>query len=214
MGVTVDLKTRITLQARQLFVQFGIRSVSMDDIAEETGCSKKTIYQYFNDKNELVEAVVEGILDVNVQKCEKGKIVAENAVHESFLAIGYLLELFKGINPLVVYDLRKYHRGAYRLVAEYRNEVLFSLIKGSLEWGIKDGYFRKDLNVDLISRFRLESILITFSPGFQSLTRAGVLEMHWELFIHFLYGLATPSGYELISKYKEEYFKNLPDEKT
>ncbi len=214
MGATVDLKTRITLQARQLFVQFGIRSVSMDDIAEETGCSKKTIYQYFKDKNELVEAVVEGILDVNVQKCETGKVIAENAVHESFLAIGYILDLFKGINPLVVYDLRKYHRSAYRLVAEYRNEVLFRMIKGSLEWGIKDGYFRKDLNVDLISRFRLESILITFSPGFQNQAHTGVLEMHWELFLHFLYGLATPLGYELISKYKEEYFKNLPDEKT
>ncbi len=214
MGVTVDLKTRITLQARQLFVQFGIRSVSMDDIAEESGCSKKTIYQYFRDKNELVEAVVEGILDVNIQKCEKGKVTAENAVHEGFSAIGYMLDLFKGINPLVVYDLKKYHRGAYRRFAEYRNEVLFRMIKANLEWGIEEGYYRKELNVNLVSRYRLESILITFSPGFQNGVSAGLVETHRELFLLFLYGLATPSGYELISKYKEEYFKNLPDEKT
>ncbi|HEX6193727.1 MAG TPA: helix-turn-helix domain-containing protein, partial [Chitinophagaceae bacterium] len=55
----MDTKERIQNKAEELFMQFGIRSVSMDDIANNLGMSKKTVYQYFVDKDELVEAVVQ-----------------------------------------------------------------------------------------------------------------------------------------------------------
>ncbi|MEO6358138.1 MAG: TetR/AcrR family transcriptional regulator, partial [Ferruginibacter sp.] len=67
-----DIETgeRIQQKAHGLFMQFGLRSVSMDDIANSLGISKKTIYLYFADKDELVDAVVESEFQKNESICE------------------------------------------------------------------------------------------------------------------------------------------------
>ncbi|MFZ1857244.1 MAG: TetR/AcrR family transcriptional regulator, partial [Chitinophagaceae bacterium] len=81
----MEPKERILLKAEELFMQYGIRSVSMDDIANNLGMSKKTLYQYFADKDELVEAVVDGHITLVQGDCINCKIQAKDAIHEIFL---------------------------------------------------------------------------------------------------------------------------------
>lgn len=214
MNELTEYKHRIRKQAQQLFLQYGVRSVSMDDIASSMGSSKKTIYQHFSDKDTLVEAVVDSILQENYAECETNKKMASNAIDEAFIAINHTTELFNRMNPLVVYDLKKYHPKAYKKFLDYKNEFLFQILKSNISWGIKDGLFRNDLNVEVISRFRVEGILLTFMPDFQSKTNVGIAELHKELFYFFLYGLSTPKGYALITKYREQKLNVLSNDKN
>ena len=92
-----------------MFMQYGIRSVSMDDIATQLGMSKKTLYQYYSDKDELVDAVLTAILEGNQSQCTADRQKAENAVHEVFLAFEMTTGTIFKYEPVVVFDLEKYH---------------------------------------------------------------------------------------------------------
>ena len=97
----MDVKERILLKAHDLFNKYGIRSVSMDDIAAQLGMSKKTLYQYYADKEELVNAVFTRILEGNKDRCLGDRKLSENAVHEIFMAFDMMQEMFSKMNPVV-----------------------------------------------------------------------------------------------------------------
>ncbi len=112
-----DMETadRIKQKAHDLVMQYGIRSVSMDDIAGALGMSKKTIYQYFSDKDELVEAVIKDKIGENQSLCLKDKEKAKDAIHEVFLAIEMMQEMFANMNPSVISDMEKFHPRSYAI---------------------------------------------------------------------------------------------------
>jgi AcrR family transcriptional regulator len=93
----MEIKDRILEKAHEMFMRYGIRSVSMDDIAAQLGVSKKTLYQYYTDKEELVNAVLSGVLEGNRNQCLADKKKADNAVHEIFLAFEMVQEMFSKI---------------------------------------------------------------------------------------------------------------------
>jgi AcrR family transcriptional regulator len=159
----MEARKRILCKAHELFNRFGIKRVTMDEIALKTGMSKKTIYQSFENKDDLVDAVLEEHLSKNSSQCECNKTKAENAVHEIFLNIDMVQELMAEMNPTVFYDLEKFHPGAFLKLHEHRNDYLYKTVKENLEWGIKEGLYREDINVDVITRIRLEIMFLPFN---------------------------------------------------
>src|SRR5215212_5056404 len=109
-----DTSERIRHKAHDLFMQFGLRSVSMDDIANGLGISKKTIYQYYADKDALVDAVVSEIIKHNQSCCDFDRKTADNAVHEVFLAMEFMMEIFRSMNASLLFDMQKYHPNAFQ----------------------------------------------------------------------------------------------------
>src|SRR5688572_33430678 len=101
----MDVKERILVKSEEMFMQFGIRSVSMDDIANNLGMSKKTLYQYYADKDELVDAVVDGHINLIQFDCVGCRQDAENDVHEIFITIERIMEEFNNMNLMVLFDL-------------------------------------------------------------------------------------------------------------
>lgn len=198
----IDTKERILQQAHNMVMQYGIRSVSMDDIANSLGISKKTIYQYYADKDELVEIVVSNIIERNKGICESDRQDADNAIHEVFMAMDMMAEMFRAMNPSLLFDMQKYHPTAYNRFQNHKNEFLFNTIRSNLQRGIKEGLYREDLKIDLVAQFRVDSMLIPFIPEFQSHTRFTLAEVQEELIELFLYGLVNLKGHKLISKYK------------
>src|SRR4051812_9298045 len=95
--------TRIKEKAHELFMRYGLRSVSMDDIANGLGMSKKTIYQYYADKDELVLGVIDDELTRNKRVCELDRERSDNAIHEIFLAMDMVVELFSSMNPSLLF---------------------------------------------------------------------------------------------------------------
>ncbi len=193
-------------------MKYGVRSVSMDDIATALGISKKTIYQYFVDKDELVDAIIDATLQDNQSKCTRHHHTAQNAVEEVFKAKQLLREMFSDINPSILYDLQKYHPKAFSRFLKHKNDFLFTLLKTNLEKGIAEELYRPEINVDIITRFRLESMLMPFNPDFFS--RHKLLEVEEQLLEHFLFGIVSLKGYKLILKYKHESEKNASKYET
>lgn len=205
----IDNKERIKLQATDLFMKYGVRSVSMDDIANNLGMSKKTIYQFYADKDELVDAVIQEEIRHNEECCELDRSNSENAVHELFLAMDMVLEMFRSMNPSVLYDIQKYHPNAFLKFHKHKNDYLFSVIKANLVRGIEEDLYREDLNIEIIARFRVESMLFPFNPEFQAKVKHTLVEIEEELILQYLFGLVNMKGYKLILKYKQERIKKL-----
>jgi TetR/AcrR family transcriptional regulator, cholesterol catabolism regulator len=198
------MKDNIKLKARGLFMQYGVRSISMDDIASEAGCSKKTLYQHYEDKEALMAEVMNDVLDDNIGACEKDKCESSNAIHEAFLAIESFAMFHGKVNPVVLFELHKYYPKVYQLFADYKEKYVFASIKNNIERGISEGLYRNDFNIEVMSQFRVQSIFIPFHPDFFSRVNKTLFEVMKEIFIHFVYGIASPEGYKLITKYKTE----------
>ena len=154
----MDVKEYIISESDKLFCQYGLKSVTMDDIAKQLGMSKKTIYSHFSDKNEIVNIVIE--IKLNSQKCIISDCVAcaENSVHEVSLGVTNMKELLSNLNPALFYDLQKYHPEAWMYFKDFREKHLFQTIHDNLKRGIDEGFYRKDLKTDILTQMRLEQM--------------------------------------------------------
>ena len=143
-------------------LQSGLRQVTMDDLAHQLGISKKTIYQYYKDKDDLVKAVVNLELKNHELICKDCKSKAENAIHEMFLLMENMKAMTQTMNPNSMMELEKHFSSSFDMIKNHKDEFLFSLIKQNLMKGIEEGCYRKDLDIDIISKFRLETVFIPF----------------------------------------------------
>jgi AcrR family transcriptional regulator len=203
----MEPKERILVKTQELVNRYGIRSVSMDDIATELGMSKKTLYQYYADKDELVNAVFEIQLNSNRHWCIECSRNGENAIHEVFLSYDMIRDLLTSMNPSVIFDMQKYHPSAYKKFLEFKNGFLYKIIKSNLEKGIKEELYREDIDIDVLTRFRLFSVLLSFNLEVFPSGKSNPDYIEQQLIEHFLYGLATAKGVKLIQKYKMQRTK-------
>src|SRR5918993_6021500 len=93
------MKDRIRQKANELFRRYGVKSITMDEIATQLGASKKTLYQFYADKDELVEAVADEWIQFSEGSCNSYRNTCENAIDEIFLAMDFVQELFSNMNP-------------------------------------------------------------------------------------------------------------------
>ena len=197
-------KDRIKLATHDLVMQYGIRSVSMDDIAAHLGMSKKTIYQYFADKDELVASVVEDVIKFNQQCCINDRAVSKDAVHEIFLAMQMMQDMFENMNPSILYDLEKFHPGAFRLFQTHKYDFLFQVLKKNFERGVQEDLFRNDIEMDVVIKARLESMMLAFNQQVFPKNKYRLVNVETQLTEHYLFGIATLKGHKLILKYQQD----------
>lgn len=200
----MDVKEYIISESDKLFCQFGLKGVTMDDIAKHLGMSKKTIYSHFDDKNDLVNIVIEQSLNSNKILINETIKKSDNAVQETFISLLNIKAQLSDINPSLFYDLQKYHPQAWLFFKNFREKYLFTTIHDNLKRGIAEGYFRKDIKADILTQMRLEQMDLIFSNS-ASYTNGkyGIAHVMAELTEHFLYGICTLKGHKLINKYKE-----------
>jgi AcrR family transcriptional regulator len=214
METTLSSADRIKQKAHDLFMQFGLKSVSMDDIANSLGISKKTIYQSYVDKDALVDDVIKSLLEHSETCCERDTTAAENAVHEIFLAMDFIMEAFRSMNPSLLFDMQKYYPAAYQKFLKHKNDYLFGVIKKNLERGTKEELYREDLKVEVLARFRVESMMLPFNPEFHTKVKLDLGAIEQEITLHFLFGMVSPKGYKLATKYQHDRLKKInKDEK-
>jgi AcrR family transcriptional regulator len=202
-----DTGKRVLLQAHDLFMQYGLKSVSMDDIASKIGISKKTIYLYFEDKEQLVAEVVKYITQNNQEVCDDDSASAEDAIHEIFLAMIQMSKLFQTMNPSILFDLQKYYPKAFYHFLIHKNEYIYNKIKNNLIKGIKENLYRDDLDLEIITKLRVESIVMPFNIEFQQNTKIDLVHISQEITIHFLHGIASAKGLKQISKHHKKLSK-------
>ncbi|HCL06977.1 MAG TPA: TetR/AcrR family transcriptional regulator [Chitinophagaceae bacterium] len=203
----METQERILIKAHELFMRYGLRSVSMDEIANHLGMSKKTIYQFYADKDALVEGAIGIEIDKSKTDCTGFREESENAIHELMLTVDRALEMLKHMNPSVMFDLEKYHPKAYRKFLEHKNKFFYELIKSNLEWGIKDELYRSEIDVEILTRFRLATIFLMFDTESFPPSKFTAAQIIAEITDNFLYGMASAKGLKMIQKYKQQRLK-------
>lgn len=201
----MEVKEYIVEEADKLFCQYGFKSVTMDDIAKHLGMSKKTIYQHFSDKDELVNILIADKLTSQDCAMDTCSINAKNAVEEIFFAIANIHELLTSMNPKLFYDLQKYHPKAWLLFKTFKEENLSKCILENLERGIREGIYREDLKTDILTQMRLEQVDLLFNQHDNyTMKKYNIAQVMVEITTHFLYGICNLKGIELINKYKQQ----------
>lgn len=184
----------------KLFRRYGIKSLSMDDIARELGMSKKTIYQYVTDKNDLVIKTFGSILDCNKQKCYLFENEAKNPVEEIRMITREISQHMKGINSSVFYDLQKYHPDAWQLFNNFTNSFVYERIKTNLESGIAQGFYRSDINTDIVSKIYISMMgLITDQERFSN-HDYDFSTIYGEIVKYHFHAICTDKGFEIFNK--------------
>jgi TetR/AcrR family transcriptional regulator, cholesterol catabolism regulator len=201
----MENRERIIAGAAGLFRTYGIKSVTMDSIASELGMSKRTIYEVFSDKDELLAGVLKWMTEKQKELVNRVLKESENAL----VAIFKLLEIntihFKEISPVFISDMKKYHRDVFMSknfksdLPDYRNNQQL------IERGINEKLFRKEINPDLVNRCLyslVRSIMDQDLYPFEEFSRGEVVK---NVFISYLRGICTMEGINLINKLEEKF---------
>lgn len=204
----MEARERILVKAHELFTRYGFRRVTMDEIAIKTGMSKKTIYQYFENKDEIVNAVVEEHINKSCTVCEQQTNKADNAVHEIFLNIESLQQMIGEMDHTILEDLEKFFPAAFVKLHQHKHEYFAKKVKENLLNGIKEGFYRENLNIDIISKLRVETVFLAFRQDVFPHQKFSMAEVQKEILEHYLYGLCTNEGQKQIKKYEKLRIKN------
>ncbi|MGI8584078.1 MAG: TetR/AcrR family transcriptional regulator [Chitinophagaceae bacterium] len=198
------MKDRIKQKADELFRSYGIKSVTMDEIATRLGVSKKTIYHSFADKDELVDEVVGDLLIYNQNCCNIDRVKATDAIHEVFLAMEMVQQMFQNMNPVILHDMERNHPATFQKFLQHKYKFLFQVLKENIERGKKEDLYREDINTDVIAKIRLETMFLPFNQDVFPKNKFNLVDLEQQLIEHFLFGVATMKGYKLILKYQQQ----------
>jgi AcrR family transcriptional regulator len=200
----LEIKDKLLNGAIELFLKYGVRSVSMDDIARHLSVSKKTIYQYFADKDDVVTQVAASHLDKNRIEFDSLKVDSKNAIDELIKISTCLKKDMQEMNPSLLFDLHKYHPKAWNVWLEHKNKYIRTSVVENLKQGIDEGYFRPEINMDVLATMRLELVQMGFDDHIFPHDKFNLADVQSQLFEHFIYGLLTDKGKKLYEKYKQE----------
>lgn len=182
--------------AMSIFMRYGIKSVNMDDVARQLGVSKKTLYLYFKDKEDLLGKVVR--LHSSDEQASIHGIVSKNlsAIEEMFEIMHWVLSILSKIHPSVKFDLEKYHPQLAQAMKMARATVVHNCILNNLKKGKKEGTYRKDLDAEIITRIYLARIDAFLDPEIFPFDQFKPVDVYKELFQYHIHGIASQKGIE------------------
>lgn len=205
-----DELKNILEKVQTLYKKYGIKSVTMDDISRELGISKKTLYQYVKDKNELVEMVIDLELETNI--CLFRSVLKNdlNAIEELFEVHKLVNTLVRNQNASEEYDLKKYYPDIYKKVIKTRRERMYCNVLDNIKKGKTEGLYRENLNEEIIAKsyvMRIENAVDSeiFTPE-----EKNSVTLFFEMFIYHIRGIANEKGIKVLEeKLKELEVNNI-----
>ncbi|MBK8243668.1 MAG: TetR/AcrR family transcriptional regulator [Saprospiraceae bacterium] len=196
----MDYGDRILNTASELFFKYGLKNVTMDDIAHELGMSKKTLYQEYTNKKDIVETITEKFLTNHEKEYELLVTEAKDAVEELLKLMENLNYIFERLNSRIIYDMQRHFPEAWQKFKEHKYQFMLRKIIDNLNRGVQENLYRKDIQVEIIGRMRLEQIQIALDPMIFPPEKFSIKEIHRQLLLQYLHGITTMKGHKLINK--------------
>tara|TARA_B100001093_G_scaffold324528_1_gene309733 strand:+ start:8731 stop:9336 length:606 start_codon:yes stop_codon:yes gene_type:complete len=200
----MDQLNRIIESALNLFMREGVKTVNMDDIASFMGISKKTLYQYVNNKADLVEKAfrlhqyrILGMIS-NIQKKN------ENAIDELFEIDEKLCLMLKNRPPRLINNLKKYYPNVWEILDEIKKKHLFTCITENMDRGKEQGLYRNEANSNIIAKLMMNTVDALVDDATFPLTQYDFKSLLEENRVYHIRGIATDKGI----KYLEQKLKN------
>ncbi|MEM6642172.1 MAG: TetR/AcrR family transcriptional regulator [Bacteroidota bacterium] len=200
----MEAKLKILAGAEALFLQYGIRSITMDDVARQCAASKKTLYQYFENKDALVLEVAAAHFERERAEFLKIEEEAEDAVHQLILVSQCLRNHMHKMNPSVLFDMQKYHSSSWQEYLQFKHEVIRGHIQANIERGKKEGLFKAELDAEMLSIMRVEQVQMVFNTSIFPADKFDFREVQMQIMDHFINGLLTEKGRRQYDAYTEK----------
>lgn len=187
-----------TRRTAELFLRYGIKSITMDDVARELGISKKTLYQFVENKNDLVMKVMEEHIAEEKSECLQLAGKSANALEELFDVMEANTQQMQQMKSNIVYDLQKYHREVWEKMQEFIQGFMYGLMRTNLERGMREGIYRSDLDADIVAKFHIGHSLLLFDETLfpQHTYKKEILFK--EYLTHYLYGIVSDRGLQVL----------------
>jgi len=197
-----EVKSRIISGAESLFLAYGVKSITMDEVAKKLGVSKKTIYQHVADKDELVMLAVKASMENQESQVDLIHATAKDPIDEVLKLSDYIRSLFVHMNPFLLMEIQRYYPKAFECYLSFKEACIINSLSENLKWGISMGFYRPQINIDILSRLRMEEVEWGFNPRVFKDSKH-FPDVQIQLIEHFLYGICTLKGHKLINKYKQ-----------
>ncbi len=184
------------------FMQVGIKSVSMDDIAHQFGISKKTLYQHFDNKKDLVNQAISKHIQLEQSLINEISRNSTDAVEEMVQIAEYTVIHFGQIKPALIHDLQKYYSEIWEKVMSYQSEYYIDKIKTNLQRGQHEEYYRSNLNPEIIAKLYVAKSLSLVNEQLFSLTdydRETLITQH---ILYHLHGILSHTGLQYLDQFK------------
>ncbi|MEO6524015.1 MAG: TetR/AcrR family transcriptional regulator [Mucilaginibacter sp.] len=195
-------KDRILEGAEELFFKAGIRSVTMDEIARHLGMSKKTIYQFYRDKDDIVSALIQKRLEEDKEQMCGIAGKSSNVMEEMINMMKHSEEFFSKVNPILIHDLQKYYPEAWQLFQTFKANVVIDSMQQIMDRGIEQGYVREDIDTKVMARMRVWQIELGFDNNVYPHNEFNSWKVQLQFLEHFIYGICTEKGYQILQQYK------------
>jgi len=198
----MDTRERIIVETGKLFVRYGIRSMTMDALAEEMRVSKRTIYEHFKDKEDLLLEVVRYHREKETGEAHRIIEGCDSAIEAMFRIMKRSIQQMRQMNPLFLHDFQKYHAGVLEQLTGHDDIRDFRVTMKLLETGVRQGVFRKDIKLEIVNR-TLHELFKLFGPD-SSMTQDGFSrkELFDHIIVPYFRGISTQKGLELLEKHK------------
>ena len=204
MSQMEEYNARIIAGAADLFRMYGIKSVTMDDIASRLGISKRSIYERFKDKDSLLFAVINSMIEKQREAIERILADSPDVITAIFTIIRMGRDHAAAMNPLISADLKKYHSKVMQKLKEKCGHPDYESAGRILEKGISQGIFRSDIHVEIVSRAFRGIISLTRNEELFPRERFMQRDLVQNIIVNFMRGISTPRGIELIDSMENE----------
>ncbi|GAB4004569.1 TetR/AcrR family transcriptional regulator [Spirosoma sp. KCTC 42546] len=199
------MKERILAEAERLFWKYGVRSVTMEDIARQLGISKKTIYQHFTDKEQILYQVIQDKTGRNQSEMDCMAIETDNPVEEILGVLNMMRNHADQVSPNLMNDIKRYYPQAFALFRQYKEGHIMRSILENIQKGISQGIYRPDINPTILARLRVEQIELAFNHELFPSDQYSMHEVQAELMHHFVRGMLTDKGFTIYNQYVNQY---------
>lgn len=204
------MKEKILAEAERLFWKYGVRTITMDDIARRLAISKKTIYQHFTDKEDIVHQVVEWHIAHELNEYCLLNEQDLNPIEEIIAASDMMRQHADKVNPSLLIDIQRYFPKAWEAFLRHKEEHIIKDIMANLQRGVEQGLYRADIDVELMARLRVELFQLGFDDRVFPRQR-DVYAVQDQLQHHFIRGLLTPQGFIVYNALNNKSERVQPD---
>ena len=201
------MKSRILHKGAELFFRYGVKTVTMDTIATDLGISKKTIYQHFPDKDSIVFEVVKNFISLDSHKWSELDRLYPNVIEKMFKSFEMMKEMLSQMNPRLLFEIEKYFPNAFQLFIEHREKCIHVNLKTDFKKGAQFGYFRDDIDFELLARLRMAEVDLAFNPDFYPSNNLSLYETQLVFIDIFMRGILTEKGLTLYKSYQNNLTK-------
>ncbi|MEY2760363.1 MAG: hypothetical protein RLZZ96_263 [Bacteroidota bacterium] len=196
------MKSRILEKGTELFFRYGVKTVTMDAIASELGISKKTIYQHFPDKDSMVLEVVKTFTEQDFAKWDELDRLYSNVIEKMFKSFEMTKDLLTQMNPRLLFEIQKYFPAAFQVFKEHGEKCIYQNLIADFKKGAQFGYFRNDIDFELLARLRMAEVDLAFNPDFYPNNKLSLYDTQITMMDIFMRGILTEKGLTLYTSYQ------------